>query len=327
MSSWSRVATAVVIVGGLIVSYRLFRHFTACARHVTTFTLRDDATGVTFSPDGSLLAVGQWDDDAVPARGAIEVFDLKTNQKLFSLPQKSYPSPYSFSPDGKYLAAIGDNVVLYDARMGRTVRKLPVLGSPLRFSHDGHILAGNMAALRHKTVSNKAVRFKTGKVTTMPAVAFSLDDKTIATSGQDNLIRVWDVNTGQLKKTLKGHRREIQNLTYLMLNGKAMVASFDLGGVMLLWDASTGKLQRKNAEQVGSNCIDFAPKAGIYAVGGWGTGLFEQAVGWIDIREIRTNKEICAIRGLGSVYAVSLSPDGKQVAFGGDDEVQVWQIK
>ena len=74
----------------------------------------------------------------------------------------------TFSPDGKTLAVLGDDVKLWDTSNGQLLRTI--------------------------TGSDHAM-----------SVAFSIDGRMLATGQDDNTIKIWDSASGQLLRTLIGH--------------------------------------------------------------------------------------------------------------------------
>ena len=46
------------------------------------------------------------------------------------------------------------------------------------------------------------------------SLAFTPDGKTIASGGRDDLIRLWDAATCELKTTLAGHTGNVMSLTF-----------------------------------------------------------------------------------------------------------------
>jgi WD40 repeat protein len=114
------------------------------------------ATAITFSPDGSRLALGTAD-------GAVEVWDVARNV----LDYRSNVSGFTvfdvdFSPDGKILVAGGDDGYLrfLDARTGQQI------ATRVR-AHDGFVLR----------------------------IGFSPDGRTLFSTGTDSVVSLWDVRT------------------------------------------------------------------------------------------------------------------------------------
>jgi WD40 repeat protein len=111
-----------------------------------------------------------------------------------------------FSPDGKRLAVVGNNIVLrsgeariLDAEDGREVAQLR-----------GHTLL----------VSD---------------VAFHPDGQRVATCSGDRTIRIWDVPTGQEIFTLKGHTDDVNSIRFL--RGGRQLRSASRDGTIRVWDA------------------------------------------------------------------------------------------
>ena len=72
------------------------------------------------------------------------------------------------------------------------------------------------------------------------SVAFSRDGGRLASASTDETIKLWDAETGREVRTLRGHTRGINRLTYRPDGQRLASASHD--GTVKLWDADTGEL-------------------------------------------------------------------------------------
>src|SRR5262249_14849062 len=75
------------------------------------------------------------------------------------------------------------------------------------------------------------------------AVAVSPDGQTLATCGNDHLVKLWSVATGKLLHELASHTSHVYNIVFHP-SGKAL-ASADLMGVVKHWDLGTHKAVRE----------------------------------------------------------------------------------
>ena len=179
------------------------------------------------SPDGRLIAVGLkergvalWDSRRLTPVGAPL---LDTRGEVKSL---------DFSPDGKTLAAVTENMLtLWD------------VGSRSRL-HDP-LYAGNPSWVL--------------------AVGFSPDGSTLATASSDLGLRFWDVATGNLQAL--GFRGGTSDVAF-SADG-AMIASGSADGVAEVWDAATRKSIAKFFGQP-SDSLALSPDGQFLAVGGDG---------------------------------------------------------
>jgi WD40 repeat protein len=71
------------------------------------------------------------------------------------------------------------------------------------------------------------------------AVAVSPDGQTIASCGNDHLVKLWSVSSGQLIRTLTGHASHVYNVVFHP-HGKQL-ASCDLKGIVKIWELSGWK--------------------------------------------------------------------------------------
>jgi len=71
------------------------------------------------------------------------------------------------------------------------------------------------------------------------SVAFSPDGKTVASTGADQLIKIWDVGTGEERLTLKGHSSQVNSISFTS-DGKTLVSGSQ-DGTIKLWRAAGAK--------------------------------------------------------------------------------------
>jgi WD40 repeat protein len=73
-------------------------------------------------------------------------------------------------------------------------------------------------------------------------VAFSPDGKTIASSSDDQTVRLWELSTGTCLKTLDGHGSTVYSVAFSPEGN--MVASGSHDGVIKLWNMQTGECKK-----------------------------------------------------------------------------------
>lgn len=70
-------------------------------------------------------------------------------------------------------------------------------------------------------------------------MALGIDGQTIATGGNDNLVKLWHSGTGELLQTLPGHERHVYSVL-MHPDGKTLLSG-DLMGQVRQWDLASGK--------------------------------------------------------------------------------------
>ncbi|MDZ7953824.1 serine/threonine-protein kinase [Nostoc sp. DedQUE09] len=164
---------------------------------------------VAFSPDGQILASGSWDK-------TIKLWDVNTGKEICTLAGHQLKvNSVAFSPQGQLLASAS-----YD----RTIRLWQIEGS-------------------QREIQNRPcyslLSTLSGHAWAVLTVAFSPDGQILATGSDDNTIKLWEVNTGQLICTLVGHSWSVVAVAFTADGETLLSASCDK--TVKLWRVSTAE--------------------------------------------------------------------------------------
>lgn len=149
--------------------------------------------------------------------------------------------------DGALLAACGDDgsVHLWTPELAESVgtcRGLKGVPSELNFSLDGSLLVASSLAGEvvywdmSKYTSVGQVLEPAGRLAHSGGVwdaSISLDGTSVATAGQDGVVRVWDVKTGTETELYVGHESPVQRVEFTSNNSQ--VVSLDESGLVKIW--------------------------------------------------------------------------------------------
>ena len=75
------------------------------------------------------------------------------------------------------------------------------------------------------------------------ALAVSPDGKTLASCGNDHLVKIWSLPDGKPLKSLRGHDSHVYNVAYHP-DGRSLVSA-DLMGIVKVWDLARGEVSRE----------------------------------------------------------------------------------
>jgi len=153
----------------------------------------------------------------------------------------------AFSPDGKYLAMTGPNLGLriWNLSTWKLVGTLPLRDiTSLGYTLDGRQIAcgDRYGNLRFILLNGPKPVVRTPIVPAhadgpLYSLAFRPNGKTIATGGKDGDIRLWDIATGKLTATLKGHAKYVRGIAFTP-DGDWLASAGADDLTLRIWDVS-----------------------------------------------------------------------------------------
>jgi WD40 repeat protein len=238
--------------------------------------------------------------------------------RLGSVRFRAPSASVAYSADGKLLAAGGsDNKIrLLDSATGKIIRELA-----------GHQARTYQPARDAKNPIDLLVSsVGEGNVT---AVAFSPDGQLLASGGWDDMVRLWNVKTGEQLRVIFAHKAMVATLAFSS-DGKYLASRCGLDGIVRLWDPVTGAelrkfegLSRVNPWRFNRDtALAFAPDGKTLAVGDAKViHFFDPASG----------KETAKLDAHLSTLCLAYSADGKTLASGGIDghdkhSLRLWDV-
>jgi WD40 repeat protein len=286
------------------------------------------ATALTLDATGHRLALAG-------GNRIVAVWDLMADKVMWRKAAPQVVTDLAFSPDGKSLALAGRERLawLWDANTGERVRDLRGHSKPINrvvFSRDGQTLATASAdwtvKLWSMTNPQREPITLQGHVGAILTAAFHPDGQRIATGSRDLTVIVWDVSTGKELCRLRGHTGGVNGVAFLA--GGQLLVSHSLDQVVKVWDTADSvdacTLPCENPSLLVRG-VAFSPD-GRWLASAAGEEREGGQAGEVMIRDARTKQVVHALKPAASTFCVAFSPDGKRLATGGSNIVQVWDV-
>ncbi|KAB8315442.1 hypothetical protein SD81_028955 [Tolypothrix campylonemoides VB511288] len=329
--------------------------------------------GVTFSPDGNLIASASGDN-------SFKLWKRDGTELRTFTEHSSIVFAVAFSPDSQTIAsASGDKTIKLWTRDGKLLNTLTGHNDyvyAVAFSPNGQMIASSskdktvklwsrdgtlLATLKGHTADVRGIAFspkgdivasaswdntvklwkidKTGAApwaVTVPiahvcatlkghtnkvwAVAFSRDGSMIASSSEDNTVKLWKIDaTGasvSVPTTLEGHTAVVRGVAFSP-DGR-MIASASDDNTVKLWKQDGTLITTFNGHTTGLWAVAFSPDSSTIA-----------SAGWDNIVKLwqHSNTLLTTLNGHNAgVWGIAFSPDGKRIASGSwDNTVKLWK--
>jgi WD40 repeat protein len=223
------------------------------------------------------------------------------------------PTNIAVSPDGKTILSSGEDgkTIIWEAKTSRVLDTLLGVWESV-FSPDGRTFVSSGSDTRFWDLKTRKVI----KILNQPAgiKAFSPDGKILAVgSYNQSVIRLWNVSTGKLIKTLSGYKGSIFSLEFSP-DGRSL-ASGGTERLIRIWNIASGKVSKVLQGALYSvYMIKFSPDGRNLASTSYGYGL--SAYVWDDVLLWDISRgQIINRLGVGS--SVLFSPNGQNIAIGG----------
>jgi WD40 repeat protein/uncharacterized caspase-like protein len=161
---------------------------------------------------------------------------------------------------------------------------------------------------------------QTGHTDSVNSVAISSNGKTLVSGSSDKSIKVWDLSSGKLVRSLRGHTDDVNSVCF-STDGKT-IASGSRDKSIKIWDLESGKqIFALTGHRDSVTSVAFFPDGKTLASGSWDKS--------IKIWDLASKRVIKNLTGhTDGIMSISIAPNGKTLASGSADKsIRLWNLQ
>ncbi|MBE0544782.1 MAG: serine/threonine protein kinase [Verrucomicrobia bacterium] len=293
---------------------------------VAAYPQRTEVRSVAFSIGGKTLAVGSY--------GSVKLYDLQIKESTLDFKGLAGGVRWlAFAPNDKTLLGSIEFAMptlwsIASAPKVQVERPHADATMALAVSHNGELIATGSGDFfqRHRPAEIKLWDFPSGRLlqtltnhqADVTSLAFTPDDRLLASGSSDKTVRLWDVTSGKQADVFMEGLGEVGAVS-ISSDGQTLAAGPGDARVQL-WDIPSRRPLPHLVHSPRVGRIAFAPMGNVLASGSYD--------GTVWIWDLKTGDVKQQLKHNPIIASLAFSPDGKTLAAGSTDKsIKLWDVE